>query len=540
MFESSKLTVVVCVKDGAEVIEECILSLLSQSVPIKIVVVNDGSTDKTGEVLNQFRKNSNIILVDLKKNVGLSKARNIGSKLAETELIGFIDADGQADYFWAESCVDFFNVQPESCGVMASSVRFARNPEVFNGLGGAVSIHGYGYDLQYQTPVKRIVDHEVMYAMGNGLCIRSKLLEYIDGFDELIINYYDDVDLCMRVWRSGFTVRTNSRAIVNHYFGHSSASNYKLKLHMMERNRILVVYKNYSLQQLFAFFPREILNILRSPIDRKSEIVKAHVHWISKVGIFLKTRLDSRIVCNIPSGLFTTLTDAWTGVPSNHLGHKEVQSAPQVKSIYGSFESEVINNKEWHWNSPGFKHEIEIHDLGMVEYYFYSAPGVSFMRVKIDYENSSSCEFALGLDESSMNRIRIPVSVSGKVSFTFETNSHREQGLGGRLLGVAFVSLTVIEARDLISKSISPGLHAKLKPNLRYIFEGNIFRFRVISPPTIANASKIVVKDSKNLLQTIDLDRISDIENQLGIIEILILAPESNDVYFFDLEKVKP
>jgi len=68
-----------------------ISSVLSQSYPnIEIIVVNNGSTDNSLQVLRQF--GSQIILVD-QQNLGQSGARNSGLRVARGDLIAFLDAD---------------------------------------------------------------------------------------------------------------------------------------------------------------------------------------------------------------------------------------------------------------------------------------------------------------------------------------------------------------------------------------------------------------------------------------------------------------
>lgn len=91
-----KLSVIVPVYNGESTIEKCLLSILEQEYPdIEIVVVNDGSTDGTKKIVEEFiRKNSsvNIHLVN-KQNGGNSQARKTGVENSSGEYIGFVDAD---------------------------------------------------------------------------------------------------------------------------------------------------------------------------------------------------------------------------------------------------------------------------------------------------------------------------------------------------------------------------------------------------------------------------------------------------------------
>lgn len=100
-----QVTVVVPCYNYANYLPECIESLVSQTYPIKeIIIVNDGSPDNTTEVANELAnslmfakylsKNPNcaFIVID-KENGGLSSARNAGIKEATGEFIMCLDAD---------------------------------------------------------------------------------------------------------------------------------------------------------------------------------------------------------------------------------------------------------------------------------------------------------------------------------------------------------------------------------------------------------------------------------------------------------------
>lgn len=75
-------------------LERCLRSVLDQSLPksqYEIIVVNDGSTDKTKEVLDNYTDVARIF--HLEKNRGLSYARNFGIKKARGMFVVFVDAD---------------------------------------------------------------------------------------------------------------------------------------------------------------------------------------------------------------------------------------------------------------------------------------------------------------------------------------------------------------------------------------------------------------------------------------------------------------
>lgn len=88
------VSVVVPVFNGEKYIKTCIDSLLHQNYEnIEIIIVNDGSTDNTNQIIHSnYEKSKKIVIVD-KKNSGVSDSRNIGIKIAKGKYITFVDAD---------------------------------------------------------------------------------------------------------------------------------------------------------------------------------------------------------------------------------------------------------------------------------------------------------------------------------------------------------------------------------------------------------------------------------------------------------------
>lgn len=91
-----RLSIIVPVYNVADYLAKCLDSLLAQNLPqneYEIIVVNDGSTDNSGEIAQQYAdKYANITLIN-QSNQGLSGARNTGIKHANGEYIQFVDSD---------------------------------------------------------------------------------------------------------------------------------------------------------------------------------------------------------------------------------------------------------------------------------------------------------------------------------------------------------------------------------------------------------------------------------------------------------------
>lgn len=89
-----KISIIVPVFNVEKFVGDCIESILSQSfIDFELILINDGSTDGSGDICDEYAKKDNRIQVIHKENGGQSSARNIGINVAKGHYIGFIDSD---------------------------------------------------------------------------------------------------------------------------------------------------------------------------------------------------------------------------------------------------------------------------------------------------------------------------------------------------------------------------------------------------------------------------------------------------------------
>lgn len=89
-----KISVIVPVYNGEKFISKCLDSLLSQNLnDIEIIVINDGSIDKTENIVKQRALSDTRITLISQENSGVSSARNRGIRAAKGDYIAFCDSD---------------------------------------------------------------------------------------------------------------------------------------------------------------------------------------------------------------------------------------------------------------------------------------------------------------------------------------------------------------------------------------------------------------------------------------------------------------
>ena len=88
------ISIIVPVYNVEKYIVRCLESILSQTYKnIEVIIVNDGSVDKSGEICERYAKKDNRIKLINKSNGGLSDARNKGIDQANGIYITFVDSD---------------------------------------------------------------------------------------------------------------------------------------------------------------------------------------------------------------------------------------------------------------------------------------------------------------------------------------------------------------------------------------------------------------------------------------------------------------
>ena len=104
-----KLSVIIPVYNGQDCILRCLESIIKQTYKdMEIIVVNDGSTDSTKDIIEEFQKkhiDRELTIVN-QVNKGNSLARKSGIDIAKGEYVGFVDADDWIEMKYFESLVE--------------------------------------------------------------------------------------------------------------------------------------------------------------------------------------------------------------------------------------------------------------------------------------------------------------------------------------------------------------------------------------------------------------------------------------------------
>lgn len=114
----AKVSIIVPVYNVEKYLRKCLDSLINQTLKeIEIICINDGSTDKSLEILEEYKNRDSRIILLNQENSGQSIARNNGIKKATGEYIGFVDPDDWVDLDYYEKLYNAANTNDTDIAV---------------------------------------------------------------------------------------------------------------------------------------------------------------------------------------------------------------------------------------------------------------------------------------------------------------------------------------------------------------------------------------------------------------------------------------
>jgi GT2 family glycosyltransferase len=355
--DSPLVSVIVVAWNAADVLGRCLDCLFAQDYANReIVVVDDGSDDGTVEVAERASTKAPLTLVRSKRNRGCPAARNLGLRHAGGEIVAFVDADGFAAPDWLTRLVAAFG-DDGTIGGVASTVFYDDNPLVVNGAGGTVNRQGWAADLSMNESYEfaELAD-EALYAMGNGMAIRRTALARVGPFDDAMLNYYDDVDYGMRLWRAGYRVAVARDAWVEHAAAGGDSARKRL---WCERHRMRVVLKHAPRGVLRRWAASELRELRAAPARVRVQKLRAAAWNLRGAGTVLAWRRRHRATPAVPQAL---IADSWGDAFPAGLPLRLQPAPPTARSgldmarhdvggqlLYGWFPAETFESRRRRW-----------------------------------------------------------------------------------------------------------------------------------------------------------------------------------------------
>ena len=186
-----RVSIIIPVYNTENYIENCIESVLNQSYEdIEILVVNDGSTDSTGSILEKYR---NRIQIFSKKNAGTASALNMGIKNMTGEWFKWLSADD----LLKPGAIEKLVLEIKKLGNDAQNCIFYSNYDLIDKNGHQIDVFE-GPNYNSLEPFERnviLLDH--YYGNGTTSIMHKSIFDECGMFDETL-GYKDDYDFWLR------------------------------------------------------------------------------------------------------------------------------------------------------------------------------------------------------------------------------------------------------------------------------------------------------------------------------------------------------
>ena len=251
------LAIVIANWNGEKMLESCLESLKKQDFKdFKVYIIDNGSQDKSVEIIENYRNSINIELKKLSYNSGFAKANNLGIAKALEDGYDYIltlnnDIEMKSDCLEI-AIKDVLNLKDEYDIFQLFMINYY-DRNVCDAAGLSFDNRLYVTQLGEKENVEEVSSKitEIDGACAGAAIYSRKCLEKVvlskgNYFDSNFFAYYEDVDLALRLKISGFKSKLLKKSIVYHMHSVTGNSQSGFKDYYLSRNFLIYTKRNQS------------------------------------------------------------------------------------------------------------------------------------------------------------------------------------------------------------------------------------------------------------------------------------------------------
>ncbi len=316
------VSVVIPLYNKARHIERAVHSVLQQTYPaIEVIVVDDGSTDGGGEIVRNIVDHH--VRVVTTENRGVSAARNLGSKLASTDLVAFLDADDEWLPHFLVTVMDLHKRFPDA-GICATAYQIcSKNGALISPTFSKVPTYTEGGLIEdyfnaacYCGPL-----------ISSSIVLRKTALDKAGGFPEHI-RRNEDLDTWMRVALRYAVAWSPRPAVIWHSDAESRATHsipygvppFSDSLHQFEQQNCLPS-SSYRIESVKEYIAKnELRFVMYNLLSGHKQLALSLLHACRFTKMFRRNWYALRLIAMLP---FPLIVVVWKGYEMK-LGRKPV------------------------------------------------------------------------------------------------------------------------------------------------------------------------------------------------------------------------
>jgi hypothetical protein len=306
-----KLSIIILGWNDKKVIADCLRSIYrgTANLYFEVIVSDNGSTDGSLEMIRSEFPRATVIQNGA--NLRFAKGNNVAIDASSGDYVLILNPDTIIHDGSLEKFVAFADRHPEAgafgCRVLNPDGSYQESGRPFPTLRGdwiaAFFLRALAHLSSWFIADRYIgwngdTERAVDWHSGCCLLIRGDLLKRLGGFDEQFFYYYEDVDLCFRVWKAGYPILFTPSATIVHLGGQSTKERMPLGFELDKYvTRYRYYYKHYGRRgakncrySTFAWLYSRIIGLqviqLLNPNaarGRRLELYKAAAQWNLRV-----------------------------------------------------------------------------------------------------------------------------------------------------------------------------------------------------------------------------------------------------------------
>lgn len=259
---STSVSIIIVTWNGKALLEECLPSVVASDYEnLEIVLADNASTDDT--VSWTQKHYPSVKIVQHPENWAFCKGNNRAIPHTSGDYILLLNNDVEVTPGWLKPLVAVLDANPKVAAVQPKLLQYIeRNRFEYAGAAGGF-IDAYGYPFTRGRVFFTLEDDEgqyndaseIFWATGAAILIRRSALEEVGNLDESFFMHMEEIDLCWRFKRAGYSIHVVPESVVYHIGGASLPQGNARKTYYNFRNNLLMLYKNLppkSWRRVFA------------------------------------------------------------------------------------------------------------------------------------------------------------------------------------------------------------------------------------------------------------------------------------------------
>jgi len=212
MKNNLKISVIIPTYNRAFLLPRAIKSVLNQTFQdFELIIIDDGSTDNTKDVVEEIKKKDKRIIYIYQDNQGLPKALNTGIKNTKGKYIAFLESD---DEWLPEKLEEQIKLFRNNIGIVSCNLVFINEITHKKGV----------YKLCPFTSIENFLHNPHNYIYNNSSIIISRVVAKKIGLWDESLKVFSDLDYYIRIIRAGYVIDFVKRSLVKYYIHDNNLS----------------------------------------------------------------------------------------------------------------------------------------------------------------------------------------------------------------------------------------------------------------------------------------------------------------------------